>query len=394
MVKRSRFFKNESSFAGPMHPLARYTQRAREFAFKHPVFTEINIHINYWVISFALLGTIIFFYDRALLGFFEEIESIPYWQPLRTTVFSGFLYGLGTGLIRSLVINKRLDHLSSISRLIIESLVYFLFFILVWRLGFLFAEEVFSKRGLLKENKMAFIDFQLYSSSALVIYVFFNILLLNFILQINTKFGPGVLIPMLLGYYRRPEIEDRIFLFMDLKGSTGIAEKLGHLRYSEMIRDCFREANYSVTTTGAQIYQYVGDEIVITWEKTSGIKNHRCLEFFADFQRRMKTKESQYLEKYGVFPEFKAGLHLGDITAIEVGVIKRDIAFHGDTINSASRIQDLCNPLEKYLLFSRDLKEELEKEAKIENMVAVGEHKLKGKMVKLDLYSLEGMDMR
>ncbi len=370
-----------------MHPLARYTQRAREFAFKHPVFTEVNIHINYWIISFWLLGTIIFFYDRALLGFFPDVPRIHYWTPMRTILVSGFIYGLCTGLIRSLIIRRRLDKLSTIGRVMIESLVYFVFFILVWRVGFIFSEEIFTRRGFI-QNYDHFLDFQLYSSAAFILYVFFNILLLNFILQINTKYGPGVLIPMLLGYYKNPEIEDRVFLFMDLKDSTGIAEKLGHIKYSELIRDCFGVANYVVMRYNAQIYQYVGDEMVLTWEKKMGITDHRCIDFFLEFQLAIRAREEDFMEKYGVVPVFKAGLHVGEVTAIEVGVVKRDIAYHGDTINSASRIQDLCNVLGRELLFSKELKDRLEEEGRIPGLEQIGEHKLKGKMVRLELYSI------
>ncbi len=371
-----------------MHPLARYTQRSREFAFKNPVFTEVNIQMNYWVISFWLLGTIFYFYDLALTRFLPGIEPVPYWEGFRTSVMVGVVYGFGTGIIRSLVIKRRLDHLSSIGRLAVETLVYFVFFILVWNLAFMFVEASVMKRGFKNVNEDLFIEFQLYNSVGVIVYVFFNILLLNFILQINTKYGPGVLIPMLLGYYRHPEVEERVFLFMDLKNSTGIAEKLGHILYSELIRDCFKQANYSVMRHNAQIYQYVGDEIVLSWERKSGVKQHRCLNFYLDFQTNLKSLEPEFLEKYGIMPEFKAGLHVGEVTAIEVGVVKRDIAYHGDTINAASRVQDLCNVLKRNLLFSKDLKAALESEGEIPYLEAIGEHKLKGRKVKLELYSV------
>jgi adenylate cyclase len=368
--------------------LSRYALRARENAFRHPIITGISAHVNFWVISFGLFGTIVFLLDRALMGFFEEVEKVRFWEPFGTSLLSGLLFGLGTGLVKNLLIKRRLDHLSSISRLLLETLIYFILFILIWRLRIIFSREIFSQRGFLQGNPDLFQEFQFYTSSALLIYVFFNILLLNFILQINTKYGPGVLIPMLLGYYRKPETEIRILLFMDLKDSTPHAEKLGHLKYCELIQECIREANYVVIEYNAQIYQYVGDEIVLSWEERSGLYKHRCLNFFLEFQRRMKLKELHFLELYGLFPEFKAGIHIGEISAIEVGVVKREIAFHGDAINTASRIQDMCNVLNRKLLFSRELKEALEKEGAIEGLELIGEHKLKGKVVRLELYSL------
>ncbi len=91
-------------------------------------------------------------------------------------------------------------------------------------------------------------------------------LVINFIIQVNKKFGPGVLVPLLLGQYRNPKEEERAFLFMTLHSSTRIAESLGHFRYSSFIRDCFIDINKVMTNVhDAEVYQYVDDEIVISW---------------------------------------------------------------------------------------------------------------------------------
>jgi len=68
----------------------------------------------------------------------------------------------------------------------------------------------------------------------------------------------------------------------------------------------------------------------------------------------------QYLRKYGVFPEFKAGLHFGDVTVGEIGVIKREFLFTGDVLNTTSRIQSMCNELHAELLISSELFKELQ----------------------------------
>ncbi|MHC4457755.1 MAG: adenylate/guanylate cyclase domain-containing protein, partial [Planctomycetota bacterium] len=86
-----------------------------------------------------------------------------------------------------------------------------------------------------------------------------------FILQVSDKFGQGVLISFLLGKYHRPKEDDRIFMFMDLKSSTTYAEKLGHIKYSQFIQDCFFDITDVITKYDAKIYQYVGDEVVLSW---------------------------------------------------------------------------------------------------------------------------------
>jgi adenylate cyclase len=111
----------------------------------------------------------------------------------------------------------------------------------------------------------------------LLTYYFFMTLAISFINQVNKKYGPGVLIPLLLGRYRNPREEERIFMFMVLKSSTSTAKKLGHLKYSAFIRDCFMDINEVLLPFHAQVYQYVGDEIVVTWSESEGIKNQFCI---------------------------------------------------------------------------------------------------------------------
>ncbi len=69
-------------------------------------------------------------------------------------------------------------------------------------------------------------------------------------------------------------------MFMDLKSSTSIAEKLGHIKYSSFIRDSFMDINYQLGAFNARVYQYVGDEIVLIWSFKENFKDLQCLDFF------------------------------------------------------------------------------------------------------------------
>lgn len=89
--------------------------------------------------------------------------------------------------------------------------------------------------------------------------------LIEIFYEIDRKLGQGVLLKFLLGQYYQPKEEERVFLFMDLKSSTFYAEKLGHFKYSRLIQDCFKDISSAVVKNHAQIYQYVGDEVVLTW---------------------------------------------------------------------------------------------------------------------------------
>jgi len=220
----------------------------------------------------------------------------------------------------------------------------------------------------------------------LSIYCFIVTALINFISEIDKKFGPGNLMKMLNGKFYTPKEENRIFMFMDLRSSTTIAEKLGHIKYSELIQDCFKDISV-LEKYKAEIYQYVGDEAVITWEKETGLKKNRCVEAFWSFQKKIDSRKDHYLKKYGVLPEFKAGMHLGIITVAEVGEIKREIAYHGDTINTASRIQDECNVLGKDFLISEEMLAHISDSGKYD-LQFEGNIQLKGKTEAAKIYSV------
>ncbi len=196
-----------------------------------------------------------------------------------------------------------------------------------------------------------------FSNLMLVSLVYFSVvsLLITLFIQLNQKLGRGILGNMLLGKYHHPREEERIFLFIDLRSSTTIAERLGHMQYSRLIQDCFADITDAVIRHRAEIYQYVGDEIILCWKSAAGIKNNNCLEAYFTFAASLDKRAAYYQKQYELRPVFKAGAHLGRTTVAEVGVIKRELAYHGDVLNTAARIQSKCNELGERLLISRAL---------------------------------------
>ena len=210
--------------------------------------------------------------------------------------------------------------------------------------------------------------------------------LLNFTKEASLKFGPGNLWRMLTGKFHRPQQEEKILMFLDLKSSTMIAEKLGHIQYSRFIQDCFNDLAI-VAEYKAEVYQYVGDESILSWGILNGKKNNNCIMAFYAFTDLLNERAGYYLDNYGLVPVFKAGLNFGKVTVVEVGRIKKEIAFHGDTVNIAARIQDLCNELGSELLISESLKLQLTPSSQF-TIKALGRIPLKGKQEKINLYSI------
>lgn len=113
-------------------------------------------------------------------------------------------------------------------------------------------------------------------------------IMISFIWQMTIKIGPNVLFNLIIGKYHFPREEDRVFMFLDMKSSTTIAEKIGHIKYSELIQDCFADLTESAITHQVEIYQYVGDEAVLTWKTDTASKRNNCIYTFYDFEKSLE----------------------------------------------------------------------------------------------------------
>ena len=212
-----------------------------------------------------------------------------------------------------------------------------------------------------------------------------------FLHQMDKKLGPGILLKYLTGKYFKPREEERIFMFMDLKSSTAIAEKVGHLIYSNLIQDCYLELTRPIKDNKGEIYQYVGDEVVISWQMKYGLEKLNCLNFFYDYKVALESKRTYFLEKYNVFPEFKAGVSAGSVMAVEVGELKTEIAFHGDVLNTASRVQNYCNLLKEQFLATETLVKLFPTNDKF-LFSELGAFELRGKEKNVTLFGVSRMD--
>ena len=351
-------------------------------------FYKILFLICFWV----LCAIFITFYDASVLGFKSEIEGEHY-SFLRNLIAVILTCVIGATLLGSLEVlflSKLLRKKPFGITLLIKTTIYLMFmlFFISMVMLYIYSSEI-NKAVLSGDVLKLYVDF-LFSARVVMVIIYWGIACMSalFILQVSDKFGQGVLISFLLGKYHRPKEEDRIFMFMDLKSSTTFAEKLGHIKYSQFIQDCFFDITDVITTYDAKIYQYVGDEVVLSWSIKEGIEHGHCINTFFAYDTLIKSKKNYYQNKYGIIPEFKAGLHLGKVTVAEVGEIKKELAYHGDVLNTAARIQGKCNDFQKRLLISEAMKTKLENQH-LFDFSGIGEVSLKGKAKSLNLYAVK-----
>ena len=219
-----------------------------------------------------------------------------------------------------------------------------------------------------------------------IIYWMVVFFITQLFLLINERYSPGVFLDIFLGKYLQPKIETRIIMFMDLKDSTPIAEKLGHQLYFKFIRDFIYQISTAIIEYEGRIYQYVGDEAVSSWLFDK--KNTRkCMDAVILARKRIQKKSEHFRREYGFVPEFRVGIHLGDVTVGEIGVIKKDLAMTGDTMNTTARIRSATNELNHNFIVSKQFMENIDLEEW--QTVNLGPIELKGKGSEVELFSLK-----
>ena len=211
-------------------------------------------------------------------------------------------------------------------------------------------------------------------------------LLTILIIEVTDKYGPGGFWSMMRGKYNKPIVENRIFIFLDINNATTIAEKLGHTKYFRMLRDFFAEITIPLLANGGEIYQYVGDEVVLSWKNTP-LNKQRCFKFLRQSFFLLKRREAKFMKRYGICPSFKAGIHSGEVTAGVIGIIKKDLVYSGDTLNTTARIRSKCHELEESFVVSGNFLHDFSTPFAYK-VNEIGEMEFKGRTEKEKLFSV------
>lgn len=208
------------------------------------------------------------------------------------------------------------------------------------------------------------------------------------LVSIAQLIGPGTLIELLSGRYHRPREEERIVLFLDLVGSTTIAERIGNLRFHALLAETFTRLSQVVTDHGGEIHRYVGDALIATWPLRGPEDNGRPLRCLLACREALASAGGELERRHGALPGFRAGLHAGTVVAGEIGGFKREIALLGDAMNTAARVEAACRASGHDLLVSEALVARATLPPGL-RLTGVGRRQLRGKAEALELFALE-----
>ena len=176
-------------------------------------------------------------------------------------------------------------------------------------------------------------------------------------------------------------------MFLDIVGSTGIAERIGSVAFHRLLNRFCYDLTEAIVETSGEIYKYVGDEIIVTWPMGAGLRDARCVRCYYAAVERLARAGPEYQREFGVVPTFRAGLHGGTVVAGELGDIKQEISFLGDTVNTTARIKEFCREADRSVLLSGPLLAKLVLPLGVEPE-RLGPVRLRGREQTIDVFGL------
>lgn len=322
-----------------------YTEDANQYPFTNTVPFLNLLRLTVGVISFVILAYWLIFRLKGWLRF------KPVWVNF---------------LVKS--------SLLTLACMVMETIFFYIVYVLLYKNGIV---ESFSQYRFFAFDTLWLFHF---ASGKFMIF-----LITLFALEINEKYSPGVFGDIFLGKYLFPREENRIIAFIDLKNSTPIAEKLGHREYFYFIRNFIHHISQALLQYDGLIYQYVGDEIVVSWLNNRD-NTAKSLKSLRKAQQIMLSEAEYYQQRYGVEAAFRTGIHCGLVTVGEIGIVKKDLAISGDAMNTAARIRSMSGELDYDFLASGDFVNSVGLPPAV--VTSLGDFELKGKGEKMEIFAL------
>jgi adenylate cyclase len=186
-----------------------------------------------------------------------------------------------------------------------------------------------------------------------ITYAVVFLILANLAIGITNIIGPRSFLNFVTGRYHSPVEENRFVLFVDIAGSTGLAERLGGVGIHRFLDRTFRLLTLSVVDYRGEVLDYVGDEIIVTWPERGGAVDCRPLRCFVAMRDELSRAASQFEREFGAAPRIRGSLHFGPVIVGEIGDVKRAIVFNGDVMNTAARLEELSRNVDGGFLASR-----------------------------------------
>lgn len=354
---------------------------------------QILVVTLFWLSCGVLLGIYkCVTYDISSGRFIFYIPwGLPMGRYLLINMIGPAIGGLLGGSVLILYLNRKLRASSYLRFLLVCGSFFFL---VILSLNCLVSFTFYYKQSILSSNTplaeallLLFDPYAIRNILSWMVIAFFTL----HGLRISEKYGPLTYIQLFMGTFHTPREVKRVFLFLDITDATTIAEQLGHQRYFALLQDFYSDITEPILDAKGQIYQYVGDEIIVAWTLNKRMcRDLRFLNCFFDIERAIRDKASVYFQKYGLVPVFKAALHSGSVVVGEIGIAKREIVYSGDIMNTTARILEQCKRYDQKLILSMHVLQITgDVVSRSFRLIPLGELVLRGKKMPIQLFGVQ-----
>jgi len=333
-----------------------------------------------FVIVGVLLGIVYIYFANGVEEFYPYVNG----------VVVGIAIGLLLAILELFVFARGAKKIKFIWLLSLRTLLYLILITAIIFIVVLISRMKRFDQGFLEAFQSS--GFQEYLNSTnfsnAIVYTFIIAFSINFVRMISRKMGQGMLVSYISGRYYAPIHQARIILFIKIVDAKKIMHELGPHKLHEFLNELFYDYTIPVVANRGIIYEYIEDLAVITWSVDNGLRKANCIRTYFDIQQAIEMKKENYLEKYGFVPRVQAALHTGSVVRAEIGEVKTQIVFHGDTMNTTARILEKCKELKLGLLASDQLIRMIGL-PRIYNKSSVGEIELRGKQEPIKLFEVK-----
>jgi adenylate cyclase len=297
------------------------------------------------ILGFVAIGAVM----GAGYGYETSVADAAGLRGLIRGALTGVLIGAAVGSLRAFVLQApgtRLARAPFMVTVAVSSLVYLVVFLAAIAVGDLLVPNHPPARPVsISRND--------------VLFCFGATFVITFLSEVNSLLGQNVLLSFMTGRYHRPQVEQRVFLIMDMKNSTAAAERLGEVDFHRLLNRLVADLSGPIVLRDGQIHKYVGDELIATWSLARGLKDAACVRACFAALARLVAHAADYEREFGTTAQVRASLHCGPVVVGEMGSVKKEIAMLGDTLNTTVRLVDACRDSGESVIASADLLERL-----------------------------------
>ncbi len=177
-------------------------------------------------------------------------------------------------------------------------------------------------------------------------------------------------------------------LFADLRGFTAISDRLPREAMADLLNRCFDAMVAPIQRQGGEVLKFLGDGLLAVFDREGHEDGDIC---FGALQAAVGARDAVDLIAVpgdeGATMRLDVALHLGEVYYGNIGAADRlDFTVLGPAVNEASRIESLCDGLDRSILISQSFANAAVHCS--DRIASVGRHALRGIADPVELFTL------